>query len=126
MPEPKGKLVTPVGFDAAGNLVALLIDADGHVQVDQLSFPRAGTGSYNQIAVDTTAVLVIAANTSRLEAIVQSAGSGTIYIGFDAGVTTSNGLPIASGYAITFQRYTGPIYAIAAAAGEKAAFMEVA
>ncbi len=39
MPDPKGKLVTPVGIDAAGNLWALLVDAGGRLQIDVVAMP---------------------------------------------------------------------------------------
>jgi len=39
MPDPKGKLVTPVGITSDGKIVALLIDDDGHLQIDLLSAP---------------------------------------------------------------------------------------
>lgn len=34
MPTPSGKLVTPVGFDAAGTLLAFLLDSSGRLIVD--------------------------------------------------------------------------------------------
>lgn len=48
-----------------------------------------------------------------------SGNAGTVYIG-DENVTTSNGLPIAAGTAVTLQNTAHPslVYAISAAGGE--------
>jgi len=56
MPEPKGKLVTPIGFDSSGNLVAFLIDSDGHVQVDVLTLPSGIDIRALDAATDSIAV----------------------------------------------------------------------
>ena len=36
MPTPKGNLVTMTGFDSSGNLLAVLLDADGRLQVSNM------------------------------------------------------------------------------------------
>jgi len=52
--------------------------------------------AYNTVTVTSSATRILASpsTTARNMAIVTNTGTGTVYIGFDSSVTTSNGFPI--------------------------------
>jgi hypothetical protein len=59
-----------------------------------------GTKSTAAVAPTSTALLALAANTSRLNAVLYNNGVQTIYLGVDNTVTTSTGQPLAPGCAL--------------------------
>lgn len=50
--------------------------------------------TYNTVSVGSTATVILAANNLRKGSLITNTGTTTVYIGFDANVTTSNGLPL--------------------------------
>ena len=50
--------------------------------------------SYNTVTVTTSATLIVANNTQRQSILVTNTGTGTVYLGPDSSVTTSNGMPL--------------------------------
>jgi hypothetical protein len=74
--------------------------------------------SYNTVTVTTSPTLILAANPERKGAIVYNNGSVVVYIGFDASVTTSNGLTVQPGGVLNdsgFEdAYRSNIYGVAA------------
>lgn len=50
--------------------------------------------SYNTVTVANTATLILASNNNRRGSMVMNVSSGTVYIGQNANVTTSNGFPL--------------------------------
>jgi len=83
------------------------------------------TGSYGSESVGTSATEVIPASTERKSLLVQNAGSGPVYVGFDSSVTTSNGVKVAAGGTYADDTYTGSIYVIAASGTQDVRFQEV-
>lgn len=77
----------------------------------------SGVLTSNAVAVDDTATLVVAAKTLRKSVIVRNvAGSDTVYVaGSDTAATDTAGFPVAAGEALTFEDYSGPLYAACAA-----------
>jgi len=49
---------------------------------------------YNTVTVASTATLIIPSNPGRRMFVIYNNGSNIVYIGPDANVTTSNGIPI--------------------------------
>lgn len=75
--------------------------------------------------VGTSAVEVVTKNATRYGWCIHNAGSVTIYIGPDNGVTTGNGFPIAAGEKWGVARDNqshhpagGPVWAISGSAGQ--------
>lgn len=50
--------------------------------------------NYNTVSVASTATLILAANPGRRMFVIYNNGANNVYIGPDANVTTSNGIPI--------------------------------
>lgn len=78
-----------------------------------------GTATPSSFATSTTAANALAANTSRKRFLVFNPPTNTIvvYIGFAAGVTTANGIPLAPGQGWIEESnppHTGVVSAIAA------------
>jgi hypothetical protein len=79
------------------------------------------------VSVGTAATEVIPASDDRLGFLLQNGSSGTtVYIGFDASVTASNGviLPAPNGI-YTDETYTGPVYVIAGSSGTDVRYQEI-
>jgi len=70
-----------------------------------------------EVEVDTDAVVIVAANTSRRSVTIKNTGGGTVYIG-GPGVTVAEGFPLESGEAYSTDKSAGAIYGIAAGAGQ--------
>lgn len=49
------------------------------------------------VSVGSTATLILAANSERKGSLIANNGASSLFLGMTAGVTTSNGMPIASG-----------------------------
>lgn len=87
--------------------------------------------TYGSVSVGVTATLVLAANASRLSAVIVNNGSATMYFGTSSSVivgsagTALSGIPIPVGGSITFETYTGNIYAISGSAAQDARYLEL-
>ena len=82
--------------------------------------------NYAAVSVGATAVLVVAANSSRESVIVHNAhATQVLYLGDDANVTTANGLPVPAGESKTLANYTGPVYGIGSGAATDTRYFEV-
>ena len=73
--------------------------------------------AYNTVTVSNSATLILAANTNRLGLVLVNTSSGTVYVGEDTSVTTSNGTPIRQNENLSedsggTKMYCGPIYGI--------------
>lgn len=84
--------------------------------------------SYNTVTVQSSgATVILAANTWRCGMTLYNNASVTVYIGTDASVATSTGMPMLAGAAYDFngfQSYKGPIYGIAASATADVRYLE--
>jgi hypothetical protein len=78
--------------------------------------------SASQVAVNTTATLIVAAASGRDHVSIQPIGVVPVYIG-GAGVTALNGYPVPVGYALDMET-TADIYAVAASATAVAVLVE--
>lgn len=81
------------------------------------------SASYGAVTVDTTAVLVAAANAQRSTLLIQNQGSANIAVGPDASVTTATGIVVAPGGSMSVTVGTA-IYAISGSAGQDVRFLE--
>ena len=79
----------------------------------------------DQVAITTSAGVIVASNANRKKLIIHNVGSDTIYIGDDGSITSSNAFPILSGETFEINDYTGAIQGICAAAeSSTAAYIE--
>lgn len=83
---------------------------------------------YNTVSVGSTATVILPANLARRGCLVTNTSAGTVYLGFDANVTTANGIPIVqnaffnnSGENIAWR---GVIYGIVSSGTSDCRFME--
>jgi len=90
------------------------IDADPPAQL--VTGELASNVGNASVTVGTSAVLLASAASTRKSLTIQNLGASEIYIG-GSGVTTANGLKVASGQPWTTTTATGAYYAIGAAAG---------
>lgn len=65
------------------------------------------------VSVGTSATLLDAADSTRQSVTLKNAGAVTVYVG-PSGVTTTNGLPLEPGEALTVDKTTAALYAIVA------------
>lgn len=72
------------GQDSAGALRSLLLNSDGSLKPE-----RATSGAPVGVTVSTSAVQILAANTSARSRLVVNCGTSTIYLGSSAAVTAS-------------------------------------
>ena len=79
-------------------------------------------GTFVSITVTTTATRLLTANTARTSFLMVNNGSASVFIGENNTVTTSNGLPIASGGQLAEDRgvrlYLGDVFGIVASGTE--------
>ena len=68
----------------------------------------------DQVAITTSAGVIVASNANRKKLIIHNVGSDTIYIGDDGSITSSNAFPILSGETFEINDYTGIIKGICA------------
>lgn len=84
--------------------------------------------TYGSITVATTATLILASNLERRGSILVNNSNQTVYLGMDAAVTTSNGLPLAA--SSTMQNsgpnevWKGAIYGVVAGTTANVRFWE--
>lgn len=74
-------------------------------------------GSYNTVPTGTSATLIIAANPERKGVIVYNYSAVNVFVGPDANVTVSNGIPLLPRANVDWigldSSYRGAIYAVA-------------
>lgn len=83
--------------------------------------------SYNTVSVQTSATLILAANNDRRGLIVYNNGNNTMYIGLDAAVTTSTGIPILpqSSFELNGDKcWRGAVYGIAVTSSDDCRYWE--
>lgn len=100
---------TKVLSGEAGGSNAWQVETSGAGKVNQVK----GTSAFTDPACDTTADLLLAANTSRKVAIIQNAGTVDCFIG-PSGVTTSSGLSLTAGASFVDAHSTSAWYGITA------------
>ena len=69
----------------------------------------------NQASITEAAGQVVAANANRIKVTLRNTGANTVYIGFDASVTSSNGFTLVANSSLTDSSSLASIYAICAA-----------
>ena len=71
---------------------------------------------YNTVTITTSATEIVDANNGRTMLLLANDGTAKIYIGPDANITTSNGIPMFQGEKLTRDHfpegYKGAIYGI--------------
>lgn len=75
--------------------------------------------AYNTVTVTTSATQIVAGNTKRIGLIVENNSAGTIFLGSDSSVTTSNGIPLLQYATLTEdsggeKMFQGDVYGIVA------------
>ena len=76
------------------------------------------------VSVADSATEIAASDTDRIQIIIRNEGSGTVFIGGNNSVTTSNGFPIKSNETLTIGDYNGIIYGIVASGTSDVSFSE--
>ncbi len=84
--------------------------------------------NYNAVSVGATATLLLAANNERKGCLIFNNGTNTIYLGMDANVTSSNGIPLLANATFSNSNlhalWRGAIYAITATSTSDTRFWE--
>ena len=106
--------------DTTNGLDVDVTRVQGIVNTNTVTSSSVSTG---QVSVGTTATLVVASNTNRKSVIIRNQGTTDAYIG-DSTVTTTTGLLIKAGDAITLDRTTAAIYAIVASGTTTFGYLE--
>jgi hypothetical protein len=88
----------------------MLVDTSGQA----ISGPRKGTKTVTAIAPTGAADPVLAANTSRISALIQNVGSVNVYLGKDNTVTSSTGILLIAGASMEDTESTDAWWAIVA------------
>lgn len=86
---------------------------DGTILAGSGTAPK-GSKTFSASAPTGAAAVALAANASRIEALIRNAGSVVVYLGKDNTVTTANGVPLNPGDALTDDRSTDAWWAITA------------
>ncbi len=89
---------------------------------------KATTGTFNKIAVVTTARQVVASNASRISVSLVHDSSNTMYIGLANTVTSAyagNGFPILANQIFVIDDYTGAVFAVHETGESNIKFIEV-
>lgn len=115
-----GLKASDLSFDANGYLNVHIMASEVTGYYD----PRGSTGSYGAVSIGTTATSIIAANTNRKGYVVQNLGPDKLYIGFDANVTSDNGIEVPVGGVFAGNDYTGDLYGISAGTSD-VRYMEI-
>ena len=106
-----------------------VLDEDGEIinfdtSVGPSSSPASALTT-GQNALSTTSEVVVAANLARVFAEIKNADASiSVYLGKDSGVSSTTGHLLKAGEAFGFERYTGPIWAIAASATPTVTWVE--
>ena len=118
-------------YTNANPLVVSLANATGDVY--NANEPRrVTTGTFQNVQVTTTATQILAANPSRLSAVVQNVDEQQIAIGLSSSVTVASGLYLApvsgssgDGGVFGVSGYTGAIFGITASGDAACRAMEI-
>lgn len=98
-------------YEAGRQYKALRSNSAGELLVSSEG-GQVSTGTVAQVAVGTTATLILASNVNRREVLIENMGINDCYIGFGSGVTTANGFLLPAGTSFSTDKYTGNFYAI--------------
>ena len=98
------------------------VDSSGRITVR----PWKGTKTFTDPAPTNTAAVALAANSSRITAVIQNVGTVDVYIGKDNTVTTTNGLLLAAGASLTDDSSTDAWWGITASGTADLRILEVA
>jgi hypothetical protein len=85
--------------------------------------------SFGSVTVGTDTTLILESNSQRLSLIITNAGNGTVHIGQDASVTTSNAPFLMKNGSLTedsggTKMYCGPFYGMASSGSATVYFWE--
>ena len=119
--------VTPIRAWIDPTTNRLLVDAETTGLINVL-FPSSSTGEVGAVSVGTSATLIKAAKSDRVSLKITNGGTETVYIGFDSGVTTSNGFPILTQDVLDFSGndlYTGVVYGIVGTGSSDVRYLEL-
>lgn len=72
------------------------------------------TGVYNNVSVSNVVTLILASNTNRRGFCIINNSLDTVYVGFNASVSVSTGIPLEKKDTISDEMYTGVVYGITA------------
>jgi hypothetical protein len=108
--------------DGANPSYVATVGSAGSLQVRE----RRGSKTFTTAAPTTSAASVLAANSSRVVAIVQNVGSVDVYVGKDGTVTTSNGLLLSAGSTLVDDASTDAWYGITGSGTAALRIVEVA
>lgn len=87
------------------------VNSSGELLVS-LEAGQVSTGTIARATVSNVALLLLASNVSRKQAIIQNVGTEDIYIGFDSGLNSGNGFLLPVGTTFQTDIYVGNIYGI--------------
>jgi hypothetical protein len=90
VPEPERVQVTDADTAEGGA-------AGRYFQSEELRRERHGESTTSQFTVDGTATELLPAQPGRIKALIINNGTDILYLGHDSSVTSSNGIPLASG-----------------------------
>lgn len=83
---------------------------------------------YSQINVTSTPTLILASNPERLGCLINNTDSATVYLGFDANVSITTGLPLIAGATLInsgqTEMWRGAIYGVTASTTVAVAYWE--
>ena len=96
------------------------------VWVEGGSLPAKGSRTHSVATPTTSAVSVLAANSSRKSATIQNAGTVDVYLGKDNTLTTSTGIKLAAGDSLQDKNSTEAWWAITSSGTGDLRIIEVA
>jgi hypothetical protein len=111
-------------WDEGGTYSAEVTD-DNRLQVDSLQSLSTSGETYGNISVTATATLIIAANTSRRWVKITNNSSRSIYLGWDASVTTTTGDILYRRQSIIITGTTSAVYGIVSTGTNDVRYLEV-
>ena len=124
--------VTIRNESGADNTVTVLIgfaDFDAPlatVNVDMASGIKAlaaGGANHGSVSIGTSAAVILAANTTRSNIVVQNLSANNLFIGIDSSVTVANGIRIVAGASATLT-HAAAVWGIASGAASDIRFLE--
>lgn len=101
------------GVDPTG-LTLLPVATDSNRRLIVNTTLTRDTFSTAQITIGATATIALTKNAKRVSYIIVNNSSVTIFVGASASVTTSTGLPLAAGQALSMDNYTGEVWGVVA------------
>lgn len=123
-----------LGINSDGSLVVrlsdgtdtALVDATGHLLVAGTFTPAKGAKTFSANAPTVAAALALAANASRITALIQNTGAVDVWLGKDGTLTTSNGFYLRAGDIYSDGDSTDAWWAITAGSTAALRIIEVA